>query len=188
MKYSNLCLFVNVLQRLMDSTFENSSNRANYVEFLVGISSKLESQRELLESVLRAHRLQRDFNIKVNIDELQDNAKCEQLLVEGIGNIRERLCTNLDTDIVSNCWNAVVSLADTLRLDRVGAVVQMLRCMANVHFSCAITKWVLELCTADVNSGKHWANLAALLMVQHIESLGDCKFVFTISVCFLCRF
>lgn len=66
----------------------------------------------------------------------------------------------------------MVSLADTLRMDRVCVTVQLLRSMPNVHFACAMAKWVLELCTVDVVSAGHWSDLAALLLVLQIRSEG----------------
>lgn len=157
----------------MDTGSESASSCDSFVEFLTGISDKFDDQRDFFDSVLRAHRLRRDFNIKVVIDQLQNKDKCEQFLQQGLVHIRKQLCSNPGKNLVSKCWNYVVSLADTLRMDRVRVVVQLLRIMPNVYFACAMAKWVLELCTVDVVSSGDWLDLAALLLVQQVEALGD---------------
>lgn len=157
----------------MDTGSESTNNCDNFVEFLTGISDKFDDQRDFFDSVLRAHRLRRDFHIIVVIDQLQESTKCEEFLQEGIVHIRQQLCSNPGTNLVSKCWNYVISLADTLRMDRVRVVVQLLRAIPNVHLACAMAKWVLELCTVDVANAGYWSDLAALLLVQQIKSLGD---------------
>lgn len=159
----------------MDNGLKSATRSDNYVEFLTGISDKFQDDQDFFDSVLRAHRLRRDFAITLVIDQLQDQAECRAFLQQGIVHIRQKLCTNPGSNLVSKCWNDVVALADTLRMDRVRVVVQLLRSMPNVHFACAMAKWVLELCTVDGVSAEYWSELAALLLVQQIQSLSDGK-------------
>lgn len=166
-------------------------NKTNIVEFLKFVYEKLDPTfKRHYNEVMRIQTLRRCFNIEVSMESLRTQEAREQFLQKGIEYIYDRLKQH-KLNIVQKAWNDITVLAKALLIDEIAAIIQLLKHFSNLHFSCALSKCVLDLCVPNNRNVEHFISLAMLLLAQQIEAYDTgkcCGFFFKFSVFFTVKF
>lgn len=144
------------------------------IEFLKCISENINdtNNKEYFTNLLRIQILKKHFKLKMLVS---DEHNADELLYKGILYIMNTIKPTMKINYVQKIWDQMLVLIKALEIEQVYGFTHMLKLMNNIYVSCAITKFILELCTITKYNSENFINLAVLLIVQQITEIKHSK-------------
>lgn len=144
----------------------------NLLEFLKYTSKFMnKDNQKIVSEIQRLQTLKTHLNISISLTELRDPKLRHIRLNESVSVLIEHLQLAKSTAILTHAWSNCLLLAKSLDLNEIYTIVQLLKKVKNLQFTCEMAKLVLELKSITSADVLYYVELAVLLIVQEMNAL-----------------
>lgn len=126
--------------------------------------------QKIFSEIQRLQTLKTHLNISISLTELRDPKLRQNRLHESVSVLIEHLRLGKSTAILANAWNNCLLLAKSLAFNDIYTIVQLLKNVKNLEFTCEMAKLVLELNYIEAADVNYYVELAVLLIVQEMNA------------------
>lgn len=158
----------NVLEFIVNIQDDSLSNNEFIDEFYKYCSQRVNNET-LLKIALSRKKLRSTFRFELTPTDLSYPDIRHQHFTTGIKTILSKLSSK-DADLIDSCYKDVMLLCDSLNYDLMKGIVELVKSLDNIHFTCGMAKTVLHLVTVNEHNYSFFVDLAVLLIGQQIKS------------------
>lgn len=163
---------LNITSKLTQDEIDSPDSFRDLLELMKYAAVKATSSQEksTFDDLMHLQILRNNFNLKITMDEMMQTKNKEQFLKQGIDSLMNQL-RFCHKDFVQKAWNSILLLAKSVRFDVVRVVLEIVKQINNVRFTCAMSKLTLEFIVVTNENWKLFIDLAVLLIVQQCLAL-----------------
>lgn len=158
----------NVLEFIVNMQDDNLSNNAFIHEFYKYCCQRVHNET-LLKIALSRQKLRSTFQFELTPTDLNYPEIRKNLFATGIRTLTNNLSTK-ESDLIDSCYKDVMLLCHSLNVDPMKGIVEVVKALDNIHFTCGMAKTVLHVVTTSEQNYSFFIDLAALLIGQQIKS------------------
>ncbi|XP_055841706.1 uncharacterized protein LOC129908902 [Episyrphus balteatus] len=158
---------INIFSEVLEDPNIDEISHSNLFEFfkLMTPQSNTSDQNVLLK-IQKCHILRVRFQLNVLTDDLRKQDVRRELLEKGVSNLAQKIKQNKIN--VTSLWNEICELATALEFEKVFGVLELCKVLNNVHLSCALAYYTLELINCTKQNYEIFIDLAILVISQQI--------------------
>lgn len=161
-----------ITPKLIEEEIDSPETFRDLMELMKYVIVKDVNRQEkgVFDDLMHLQILRKQFNLKIKMADLTRMGNKKVFLVQGIDSLMEQL-RSCHEGFVQKAWSCILLLAKTLRLDVVVVVMELIKRINNVRFTCAMSKLILDFAVVNESNYNCYIYLAVLLIAQQCIAL-----------------